>query len=189
MDMKTAVKSTCVLWCSSALASVVNLRCEYRENPSGIDVEKPRLSWVIEDRDSRSEVGEPRSEVRGQKQTAYQVLVASTPELLAKDNGDLWDSGKLESDQSIQVEYAGTPLASRQQCFWKVRVWVRNSRFRVQVSGFRADSDSRRGRSKRSKSSFECPSCTGNWAGSDWEYYSSAEHRPIRCHCIVPFPR
>jgi alpha-L-rhamnosidase len=98
-------------------AEVMNLRCEYRENPLGIDVVKPRLSWVIEDRD-------PRSEVRGIKQTAYQVLVASTPELLAKDQGDLWDSGKVESDRSIQVEYNGKPLTSRMHCHWKVRAWT-----------------------------------------------------------------
>ena len=54
------------------------------------------------------------------------MLVASTPELLAKDQGDLWDSGKVVSDQSIQVEYAGKPLESRQVCHWKVRVWLKN---------------------------------------------------------------
>ena len=98
-------------------AQVENLRCEYRENPLGIDVENPRLSWIIEERSQRPEV-------RGQKQTAYQVLVASSEELLAKDQGDLWDSGKVASDQSIQVEYAGKGMASRMACHWKVRVWV-----------------------------------------------------------------
>jgi len=93
------------------------LRCEYRENPLGIDAEKPRLSWVIEDRGQKTEV-------RGQKQTAYQVLVASSEELLKKDKGDLWDSGKVASDQSIQVEYQGKPLESRMVCHWKVRVWL-----------------------------------------------------------------
>ena len=77
-----------------------NLRCEYLADPLGIDVTKPRLGWVIEER-------EQMSDVRGQRQTAYQVLVASSEELLAKDHGDLWDTGKVESDQSIQVEYAG----------------------------------------------------------------------------------
>ena len=104
-------------------ADVANLRCEYRENPLGIDVVKPRLSWVIKDRDPRSEIRDPKSEVRGLKQTAYQVLVASTLELLDKDQGDLWDSGKVASDQSIQVEYKGKQLESRMQCYWKVRVW------------------------------------------------------------------
>jgi len=100
---------------------VANLRCEYLENPLGIDVPKPRLSWVIADRGQRSED-------RGQRQAAYQVLVASTPELLAKDQGDLWDSGKVASDQSIQVEYTGKPLASRMQCHWKVRVWDKDGK-------------------------------------------------------------
>ncbi|MBI4327773.1 MAG: hypothetical protein HY674_21280, partial [Chloroflexi bacterium] len=77
--------------------TVQTLRCEYLVNPLGIDTPHPRLSWVIE------------STRRGQRPTAYRVLVASAPELLAKDQGDLWDSGKVASDQSIQVEYAGQP--------------------------------------------------------------------------------
>ncbi len=107
-----------------------NLRCEYRENPLGIDAEKPRLSWIIAD--LKSQIANLKSEIpRSQKQTAYQILVASTPELLAKDQGDLWDSGKVVSDQSIQVECAGPstslragkPLASGMVYHWKVRVW------------------------------------------------------------------
>jgi len=97
-------------------AEVANLRCEYLKDPLGIDVPKPRLSWVMED-------GGQKTEDRGRKQTAYQILVASTPELLAKDKGDLWDSGKVEGDQSIQVEYVGKPLTSGMRCFWKVRGW------------------------------------------------------------------
>jgi alpha-L-rhamnosidase len=100
-------------------ASAVDLtdpRCEYLVSPQGIDVAKPRLSW-------RMDVRDQRSEVRGQKQTAYQMLVASSPELLARNQGDLWDSGKVASVQSVQVEYAGKPLASRAVCHWKVRVW------------------------------------------------------------------
>ena len=93
-----------------------HLRVRTRKNPQGIDAEKPRLSWVIEDRGRRTKD-------RGQKQTAYQVLVASSEALLKKDKGDLWDSGKVASDQSIQVEYAGKPLESRMVCHWKVRVW------------------------------------------------------------------
>ena len=81
---------------------VTNLRCEYRENPLGIDVAKPRLSWIIED-------GGQKTEGRGLRQTAYQILAASSEALLAKDKGDLWDSGKVASDQSIQVEYEGKP--------------------------------------------------------------------------------
>ncbi|MBI4323675.1 MAG: family 78 glycoside hydrolase catalytic domain [Chloroflexi bacterium] len=95
-------------------AAVTNLRCEYLRDPLGIDAARPRLSWVIQ------------SDRRGERQTAYRVLVASTPELLAKDEGDLWDSGTVASDQSVHVEYTGKPLASRQQCFWKVRAWDQN---------------------------------------------------------------
>ena len=87
------------------------LRCEYRVDPLGIDVTEPRLSWEMHD--AR----------RGAKQTAYQVLVASTPEKLAADQGDLWDSGQVASDQSTQVVYAGKPLQSRMRCYWKVRLW------------------------------------------------------------------
>jgi len=98
------------------------LRCEYRENPLGIDVVKPRLSWVIGDQ--LSVVRNQLSAARGVRQTAYQVLVASSPEMLAQDKGDLWDSGKVESEQQNQIDYAGKPLASRMQCFWKVKVWT-----------------------------------------------------------------
>ena len=90
---------------------VDHLRCEYRTDPLGIDVLKPRLSW------------EMVSDQRGEKQSAYHVLAASTPDLLAKDQGDLWDSGKAASDRQAQVEYAGKPLASCAACFWKVRIW------------------------------------------------------------------
>jgi alpha-L-rhamnosidase len=87
------------------------LRCEYLKNPLGIDVEQPRLSWLI------------AAGPRGQRQTAYQVLVASTPENLQRDQGDLWDSGKVESNQSVFVAYAGRPLVSGARCYWKVRAW------------------------------------------------------------------
>jgi len=114
------------------------LRCEYLENPLGIDAAKPRLSWKIETSafatlpaDKTADKGNSKLETRnldtstrGIKQTAYQVLVASSRALLLKDQGDLWDSGKVESDQSVNVEYAGKPLTSRMQCFWKVKVWT-----------------------------------------------------------------
>ena len=95
----------------STLQAPSNLQCEYQTNPLGLDMAKPRLSWQVND--AR----------RGARQTAYQVLVASTPEMLTNNQGDLWDSGRVASDQSVHVEYAGTPLTSRQRCFWKVRTW------------------------------------------------------------------
>lgn len=90
---------------------VKNLRCEYRVDPLGIDVGKPRLSWMLE------------SVARSERQTAFQILVASTPEMLAQNEGDLWDSGKVTSDRSAHVEYNGRLLNSGQRCWWKVRVW------------------------------------------------------------------
>jgi alpha-L-rhamnosidase len=59
-------------------------------------------------------------------QTAYQVLVASSEEKLKAGEGDLWDSGKVTSDQSTQIPYQGTMLSSRQHCYWKVQVWDKN---------------------------------------------------------------
>ncbi len=92
----------------------IELRCEYQVNPLGIDVTNPRLSWIL------------KSDIRNQKQTAYQVLVASTEENLKKDNSDLWDSGQVPSEQSIHIEYNGKPLNSQMRCYWKVRVWDKN---------------------------------------------------------------
>ncbi len=100
--------------------SFKDLRCEYRTSPVGIETVQPRLSWVIESKD------------RGVMQSAYQVLVASSRENLRKEKGDLWDSGKVTSDQSIQVVYAGAKPDSAQTCFWKVRVWDQNGK----VSGW-----------------------------------------------------
>ena len=93
----------------------VQLTCEYLENPAVVDVEHPRLGWI-------NVAGEG---VRGQVQTAYQVRVASSLERL--DSPDLWDSGRLISDRSIRVAYDGKPLQSRQECWWQVRVWERDS--------------------------------------------------------------
>ena len=93
-----------------------NLRCEYRVNPLGIDVEHPRLSWIL------------RSNQRCQKQTAYQVLVASSRDKLDVGRADLWDSGRVSSDQSVHIVYAGRPLLSYMRCFWKVRVWDKNQK-------------------------------------------------------------
>jgi hypothetical protein len=98
---------------------VRGLRCEYRTDPLGIDVVKPRLSWVIQ---AKTEGGTLKPE-RGVRQTAYQVLVASSPELLAQDKGDLWDSGKITSDETIQIAYAGKRPVSSQEVFWKVRAY------------------------------------------------------------------
>ncbi|WP_156152526.1 family 78 glycoside hydrolase catalytic domain [Flammeovirga sp. OC4] len=109
-----------VVFATNAYAQVkVNeLRCEYRENPLGIDNIQPRLSWKLIDQKG----------IRGQKQTAYQVLVASTLKHLHKDIGDVWDSEKVISNQSVNTIYSGKALTSNQNCYWKVRVWDVNGK-------------------------------------------------------------
>ncbi|MDA3924818.1 MAG: family 78 glycoside hydrolase catalytic domain [Kiritimatiellae bacterium] len=90
---------------------ISSLRCEYRDQPLGIDQLRPRLGWVL------------TSKVRGAKQSAYRILVSSTDAGLKAGKGDLWDSGKVISGQSVGVVYAGKSLRSGQRCFWKVKIW------------------------------------------------------------------
>lgn len=90
---------------------VNDLRCEYLTHPLGIDVRSPRLSWKMVD------------ENRGAAQTAYRILAATNNELLQAETPDLWDSGKTESNRSVQIEYKGKPLQSGMKVFWKVQIW------------------------------------------------------------------
>ncbi|HOC52054.1 MAG TPA: family 78 glycoside hydrolase catalytic domain, partial [Verrucomicrobiota bacterium] len=92
------------------------LRCEYRANPLGIDTPQPRLSWRLE------------ASERGQRQTAYRVLAATRPKLLAEGRADLWDSGKVASSESVHVVYGGRPLRAGQRVYWTVRAWDRDGR-------------------------------------------------------------
>jgi alpha-L-rhamnosidase len=102
-------------WHAVAIANAallpVELRCEYRVNPVGVDATKPRLSWC------------EQSAARGASQTASRILVASSLALLKHDMGDLWDTGKVADNQAASIVYSGKALISRQQCFWKVCVW------------------------------------------------------------------
>src|SRR4029078_404611 len=104
-------------WCKTMNRSPnppTRLRCESFDNPLAIDAARPRLSWLVND-DRRNAV-----------QAAYHVQVASSPQKIADDTADLWDSGKVASDQSVHVEYGGAPLISRQTCVWRVRTWDAN---------------------------------------------------------------
>jgi alpha-L-rhamnosidase len=96
---------------SAASARPVRLRCEYLENPLGIDRLTPRLSWQSDNTE------------RNWKQTAYQILVASSSDGLKAGNPDVWDSGKRNSEDSVGIIYAGPVLESRRRYYWKVRVW------------------------------------------------------------------
>jgi len=92
----------------------VLLRCEYRENPIGIDVPRPRLFWKL------------RSDARYALQTGYQIQVGSSYSRLVANEPDLWDSGRIESEENTHVEYGGRPLGSLERAVWRVRVWDGN---------------------------------------------------------------
>ena len=100
----------------NGLDAPARLRCEYLVDPLGIDETAPRLSWEMVD--SR----------RGAVQTAYRILAADDPAKLSTGVGNLWDTGKVASDESIHIVYAGKPLRARMQVWWKVRVWDRDGK-------------------------------------------------------------
>jgi len=87
------------------------MQVEYANGPVTIGTRMPRFSWEVP------------LEGRGRKQSAYQVLVASSEQLLDHGKADLWDSGKVDSSQSVNVSYAGNELQSNMDCFWSVRIW------------------------------------------------------------------
>ena len=114
----TLVILSSLLSMTSAYAAlqVSNLRCEYKSNPVGIDVAKPRLSWIL------------LSDQRGVLQSAYELRAASTRKDVQSGKNLLWEIGKMISDQSIHVVYDGPTLASRQRLYWQVRVWDGNGK-------------------------------------------------------------
>ncbi len=104
--------------------NITRLRCEYLFDPLGIDERTPRLSWCL---------ATPR---RGARQTAYRIRVASTLERLVAGLADRWDSGRVESDSTTHVAYAGAPLGSRDHCHWNVEVWDETGVSARSASGF-----------------------------------------------------
>lgn len=108
------------LLASSAPAQIVpdRLTCEYLVDPQVIDVLNPRLSWINENPDAK----------RGLEQTAWQIEAASSREALLAGRADMWNSGRVKSDQSVNVVYKGVALKSRQDCWWRVKVWDNNKR-------------------------------------------------------------
>jgi alpha-L-rhamnosidase len=112
MKTKLLILFSLITQLTFAQIQVNHLRCEMLENPQGIDVVQPRLSWQIV------------STQRNVQQVAYEILVASSQEKLNKNEGDLWHSGKINSNASILVSYAGKVLQSRTQCYWKVKVYT-----------------------------------------------------------------
>jgi hypothetical protein len=96
--------------------SLYDLKCEHEKNPIGIDTQHPCFSWKT------------YSQKRGFVQSAYHVLVSDTPEALAKNDGNIWNSGKVNSSQSIFTSFEGKPLKSSAVYYWKVRIWDRDNK-------------------------------------------------------------
>ncbi len=90
---------------------VAGLSCDHAVNPLAVDHLTPTLSWIL------------RSTRRGDRQRAYRILVSRDPGTLKHGIGDLWDSGKVESDNSTDVVYGGAAPAAGERCYWQVRVW------------------------------------------------------------------
>ncbi|MEW5816009.1 MAG: family 78 glycoside hydrolase catalytic domain [Spirochaetota bacterium] len=98
------------------MLQALNLRCEYHDNPVGIDIRKPRLSWEL------------WSDERRTFQTGYRILVAECKADLQSETGSWWDTGKRSSNSSFHIEYEGKKLKSFDECYWKVRVWDEHNR-------------------------------------------------------------
>ncbi|MDD3107771.1 MAG: alpha-L-rhamnosidase N-terminal domain-containing protein, partial [Alistipes sp.] len=111
-----------LMWSCSALygqktVSVDQLKCEQQAAPLGIDTPTPRFSWQL------------RSAARDVHQTAYQILVADSPEALGRSDGNMWDSRKVLSSASLLIPYAGKTLEAGKTYYWSVRVWDASRRF------------------------------------------------------------
>ena len=96
---------------ASGSLQLTNLRTEYKTNPVGIDIMQPRLSWEI------------ITSERNFMQTAYQIQAADNENDLKENKNLLWDSGKIQSDQSNQVVYKGPDLKSGQRIYWQGKIW------------------------------------------------------------------
>lgn len=97
---------------------------ENLNNPLGLETKQPRFSWKI------------KSSERGVYQQAYRIMVASSIENLEKENFDLWDSGKTESDETLLIPYNGKSLESRQAYFWKVKIWTNSGHAELKTNNY-----------------------------------------------------
>ncbi len=119
IQMRLLSLFTFIVLCSTVVAAKISVTqplCEYHVNPIGIDVQKPRFSWQM------------LSDATNVMQSAYEIRVASDAGNLKRSKNLLWTSGKVMSDQSTHVAYAGTPLKSMQRAYWQVRVWDNNNK-------------------------------------------------------------
>jgi alpha-L-rhamnosidase len=94
--------------------TVTNLRCEYLKNPAGVDIRTPRFSWNI------------ISEERGFLQSSYRIIVSDNPGSLNKETGNIWDSGRINSDEMNNIAFNGAPLKSGSEYWWSLMIWDQN---------------------------------------------------------------
>lgn len=116
-----------------------NLRTEYRENPIGIDEDNPRFSWQM------------ASDIRGQQQSAYQVLVGDSAQNLA-EGVYVWDSGMVESGNAVDIRYAGEPLKPCTRYYWQVKVWDKDDKAVLSTQ----------------EAYFETALMDGDWSDAQW---------------------
>ena len=118
MKTKSIMAAVLLLAASYVQAALTayDLRCELLHQPWGINTTSPALSWKL------------TQDHNGVRQSAYQILAASRPDLLTENKADLWNSGKVESEQQVWVTYAGKPLESRSVVYWQVKVWDENGK-------------------------------------------------------------
>lgn len=135
--------------------TITNLEVENSERPLGIEKPNPRFSWKMV------------SETRGQKQSAYQIIVASDEKKLSKSVGDMWDSGKIKSDKSNNIQYEGKKLKPATRYYWTVKVWDKDGEL-IKPS---------------KKSWFETGLMDAGWNNAKWigapEYELDAKSKPV----------
>ncbi len=103
--------------CSTNEIIIVNdLMTEYLSDPLGVDIPNPRFTWKLS------------SGSRGISQEAYQVTVSSSKKNLKKNQADIWDSGRILSDRSVNIEYEGVPLESNRVYYWRICIWTNTAK-------------------------------------------------------------
>jgi alpha-L-rhamnosidase len=107
---------SCTQYTPDSAVKPENLKCNYRSNPLGTDIQTPQFSWQVNDTSKQS------------MQKAYQVLVSTTREKLENDSGDIWNSGKVRSGKSLHISYEGPDLKPSTRYYWKVKVWDNQGR-------------------------------------------------------------
>jgi alpha-L-rhamnosidase len=116
VKMSAAILILAVLPAFAQSAKPVMLECESLSTPLGMDAKKPLLSWKLQD------------SMQGARQSAYEIQVASTAEMFASAKADVWDSGRVESDNSLGVPYGGTALEPSKRYYWRVLVWDQDNK-------------------------------------------------------------